>query len=88
MTPAAAPPDSRQAPTALTWRTRSRRPAVAAPEQVHCGMIDVTCIERMIFTRPDTIEPFTVQRPAVPLMRELLALVLQHGTRFWLSGRS
>ena len=36
-----------------------------APEQVHCGMIDVTCIKRMIFTRPDTIEPFTVQRPAV-----------------------
>ena len=27
--------------------------------------MDVTCIQRSIFTRPATIKPFTVQRPAV-----------------------
>jgi len=36
-----------------------------APESVDCETIDVTCIQRTIFTRPSTIEPFTVQRPAV-----------------------
>ena len=35
------------------------------PGTVHCGHVDVTCIHRSIFTRPASIEPFTVQRPAV-----------------------
>lgn len=36
-----------------------------SPEGVHCDMIEVQCIKRMIFTRPDSIEPFVVTRPAV-----------------------
>jgi len=32
---------------------------------VDCATVEVTCIARTIFTPPATIEPFTVQRPAV-----------------------
>jgi len=35
------------------------------PGTVDCAQIDVTCIQRSIFTRPSTITPFTVQRPTV-----------------------
>lgn len=35
------------------------------PGTVDCAQMDVTCIQRSIFTRPSTIKPFTVQRPAV-----------------------
>lgn len=36
-----------------------------APASLDCETVDVTCIQRGIFTHPATIEPFTVQRPAV-----------------------
>ncbi|MCE5239216.1 DUF6259 domain-containing protein [bacterium] len=36
-----------------------------APGTVDCETVEVTCIQRSIFTPPSTIEPFTVQRPAV-----------------------
>jgi hypothetical protein len=36
-----------------------------APGTVDCATVEVTCIQRSIFTPPATIEPFTVQRPAV-----------------------
>ncbi len=36
-----------------------------APGTVDCATVDVTCIMRSIFTPPSTIEPFTVQRPAI-----------------------
>lgn len=36
-----------------------------APGEVACATVPVTCIQRSIFTPPATIEPFTVQRPAV-----------------------
>lgn len=36
-----------------------------SPDSLECQTIDVSCIQRTIFTRPSTIEPFTVQRPAV-----------------------
>jgi hypothetical protein len=36
-----------------------------APGQVEGETVDVTCIARLIFTRPETIEPFTVRQPAV-----------------------
>ena len=36
-----------------------------APGALECETVDVTCIQRTIFTPPSTIEPFTVQRPAV-----------------------
>ena len=36
-----------------------------APGEVHCDTVEVTCIQRQIFTPPESIEPFVVQRPAV-----------------------
>ncbi|MEN6641293.1 MAG: DUF6259 domain-containing protein [Armatimonadia bacterium] len=36
-----------------------------APGSLDCEIVDVTCIQRSIFTPPSSIEPFTVQRPAV-----------------------
>jgi hypothetical protein len=35
------------------------------PGVLHCNQVEVSCIDRNIFTRPETIKPFTVQRPAV-----------------------
>ncbi len=35
------------------------------PGHVKCETVDVTCIARLIFTRPETIEPFTVRQPTV-----------------------
>lgn len=35
------------------------------PGETDCDTVEVTCIDRSIFTRPETIEPFTVERPAV-----------------------
>lgn len=36
-----------------------------APGSLRCDPVDVTCIDRNIFTRPETLTPFTVKRPAV-----------------------
>ena len=36
-----------------------------SPGTLDCETVDVNCIQRTIFTKPSTIEPFTVQRPAV-----------------------
>jgi hypothetical protein len=35
------------------------------PATIETAQLDVTCIQRGIFTKPDAIEPFTVPRPAV-----------------------
>jgi len=36
-----------------------------APGELRCGMVEVSCIDRNIFTRPEALKPFTVHRPAV-----------------------
>jgi len=36
-----------------------------APGELRCNQVELSCIDRNIFTRPETIKPFAVQRPAV-----------------------